>query len=67
MSIERQRRRMTHLVVNVMVIRIVSRDQLQGVERKCVAAVIIDGLAGGEREEEDGLPRAHTGRGLRND
>ena len=54
-------------MVNVMVISIVARNKLQGVERKCVAAVIVDSLEGGKSEEENGLARAHEGHRLRDD
>ena len=39
-----------NLVVNVMIVRIVTRKPLQRIERQGVAAVVVDGLEGADRE-----------------
>jgi hypothetical protein len=52
------------LVVNIVVVRGVSADHLERVERKAVPAVVIDGLAGREGEEERSLSYGEARDGL---
>lgn len=49
-----------NLVMNVMVVRVVTRHQLQGVEGEAIATVVVNGLEGGECEEQSGLAGIHS-------
>jgi hypothetical protein len=53
------------LVVDIVVVGGVSTDQLERVERKAVPAMVVDGLAGRECEEEGCLPDREVRDGLR--
>lgn len=48
----------TYLVVDVMIISVVGASELEGVPRKPVAAVVVDGLERGYAEKEHGLAGA---------
>lgn len=47
-------------MVNVMVSRVVVENPLKRVVGQPQATVVVDGLDGGEREEEDGRSRSHS-------
>ena len=52
------------LVVDIVVVGSVSTNHLERVERKAVPAMVVDGLAGREGEEEGRLPDGEVRDGL---
>ena len=44
-----------HLVMDIMVVGVVPRHELQWIPWEGVAAVVVDGLEGGDGEEDHGL------------
>ena len=54
----------TNLVVNVVIVGVIAREPLERVERQGVSTVVVDGLEGGDREQEGGLADRHAGQPL---
>ena len=55
---------MAHLVVNVVIVSVVARKQLERVEWQGVSAVVVDGLEGSKCEEKCSLTDGHSRRPL---
>ena len=49
-----------HLMVNVMIVSVVAREQLERVEWQGVSTVVVDGLEGGNCEQKCSLAEGHS-------